>query len=132
MLGLYGLVDLLGFMGLPRVAAMALAILLLEGRELSLSELVRRTGYAKSHLSTYLRTLAANGLVECVYSGRRVLYRVNKRGVVRLLKNHLESLKTRLDMASKTLHDHELNALLKKLSDRISQIINDLGVEENV
>ncbi len=128
----YGIIDLLGFIGLPRVAAVALAILLYEQKGLTLSELVRRTGYAKSHLSTYLKTLAANGLVECIYSGRRVVYRARKQGVIKLLKNHLESLKHRIDYASKTLHDYELSTLLSGLSEKISQIIKDLEENHNV
>jgi DNA-binding transcriptional regulator GbsR (MarR family) len=129
---LHGLVELLGFIGLPRVAAAALAVLLYEDRGLTLTELVHRTGYAKSHLSTYLRTLAANGLVEYVRSGRHIIYRARRNAVVLLLKNYLESLKHRVEYASSNLNDYELSSLFKKLSQSLSQILEELEASSRV
>lgn len=128
----YEISELLGFIGLPRVAAIALAVLLQEPEGLTLADLVRRTGYAKSHLSTYLKTLAVNGLVEYMYSGKRIIYRARKKVVIKLLKNHLESLRHRIDFASKTLHDHELTRVLRNLSEKISQIIKELEEKHSV
>ncbi len=125
----HNIAELLGFLGLPRVAAITLAVLLSEHTGLTLSELSQKTGYAKSHLSTYLKTLVANGLVEYMYSGKRILYRAKKQGIIELLKNYLKTLKSMLDIASNTLHDQELHSYLRRLSNRISQVVKELEGE---
>jgi len=129
---LQSLAGLFLSIGLPPAAAAALALLIAEGRELTLTEIAIRAGYAKSHVSTHLRALAANGLVECRYVGRRVLYRASRRGVIGLLKSYITSLKTRIDAALGSVGDTELKTTLSKLSEKLAQLIAELSENEAV
>ena len=114
---------MLGFLGLPRVAALALAILLIEQTHLSLEDLAHRTGYARSCLSSHLKSLAARGLVEITREGKRVLYRARAESITKLLVEHLASLRALLITASQSLERSDISWLLKGLSNDLSRII---------
>ena len=121
------LIYLFNFMGLPRVSALILAVLLIENRELSLNDLVSKTGYAKSHLSTAMKTLIAYGLIEYRNHGRRILYRVNKDGLINLLKNHIRSYKILLENASRYMNDHDLKRIVENLNSKLTLFLNETG-----
>ncbi|OYT59710.1 MAG: hypothetical protein B6U75_03330, partial [Desulfurococcales archaeon ex4484_217_1] len=75
-------------------AALVLAILIVEGRPLSLKELSEKTGYAKGHLSSILQFLESRKLVERVYEKRRkLLVKVKEKAVSNLLREHLSTLR---------------------------------------
>lgn len=117
------LIQLFSFLGLPPVAATALAVLVMEARALSLSELSQKTGYAKSHLSTHLKHLAVNGYVEAVKTKRRILYRVDKNGVLRHLLIYFSNLNYTIENALNTINDKDLNSFLRTLSTQLNDII---------
>jgi len=121
------LIYLFNFLGLPRVASFILAVLLIENRELSLNDLVLKTGYAKSHLSTAVRTLMAYGLIEYRNHGRRKLYRVNKDGLINFLKNHIRSYKVLLENASQYMRDHDLRRIVDNLNSKLTQFLKETG-----
>jgi len=88
------LAKLLQLTGLSATAALILAILIVEGRPLSLKELSEKTGYAKGHLSSILQFLESRKLVERVYEKRRkLLVKVKERAVSNLLREHLSTLR---------------------------------------
>lgn len=88
------LAKLLQLIGLPATAALVLAILIVEGKPLSLKELSKRTGYAKGHLSSILQSLEGRKLIEKVYERRRkLLVKVRRNVVHNLLREHLTTLR---------------------------------------
>ncbi|MET1160658.1 MAG: helix-turn-helix domain-containing protein [Thermoprotei archaeon] len=119
----YGLVNLFRILGLTTVAAYALAILIIENRALTLEELSRKTGYAKSCVHTHLRTLVARGLVDSIRRGRRVKYRARIDGIRKLLHDYFESLKKHLSLAAKTECEPRTNELLKHVADEVSSMV---------
>jgi len=128
---LHGLAALLWSVGLTPVAAAALALLLIERRELSLTEIARRIGYAKSHVSAHLKVLAGSGLVECKYAGRKIVYRARESAVADLLRNYFASLKNRLDTATTNLSDGELKHMLARVSVKLGELIREVGGERD-
>jgi len=127
---LHGLTAFLWSVGLTPVAAAALALLLIERRELSLTEIARRTGYAKSHVSAHLKVLAGSGLVECKYVGRKLVYRARESAVADLLRNYFASFKNRIDSATTSLGDNELKQLLVRVSAKLGELIREVGGRE--
>ncbi len=119
------IVSLLIFLGLPSVAATALAVLLTASEPLTLTELSNRTGYAKSHLSTHLRYLARSGLVEYVRKHGKAFYKARKEALLNLVHKHLEELKHHLAYINHEIRDAELNPLLNSLLNELSRIIRD-------
>ncbi len=120
------LVELLNFLGMPRVAAVALAVLLSESKALSLTELSRKTGYAKSHLSTHLKILAIHGLVVVVRDKKKILYSANRRSVVNMIRNHLDRLRIMIETASKYLGDQEIRPKLSRISHELEKIVGEI------
>ncbi len=122
------LIMLLAKLGLPLGAATALAVLLIEKTPMCLSELSRKTGYAKSHLSIYLRTLASKRLVEINRYGRRIYYRASNNALSRLLKEHFESIYLTLQYIkqSSSMSD-ELSRLLGDLENILKKLRNSEG-----
>jgi DNA-binding transcriptional regulator GbsR (MarR family) len=120
------MVHLLTFLGLPRVAATILATLLSETRPLSLTELSNRTGYAKSHLSTHLRYLVFNGLVNIIRQGRRTLYYARREVLTEILARHLNELRTRIDLVVRELGNNELVKTFNNCSHKLSDIIQSI------
>ncbi len=120
------MIYLLTFLGLPTVAATVLATLLSETRPLSLTELSRKTGYAKSHLSTHLRYLVFNGLVSIVRQGRRTLYYARREVLADILARHLNELRTRIDLVIRELGNNELVKTFNNCSHKLSDIIQNI------
>ncbi|MCD6301379.1 MAG: helix-turn-helix domain-containing protein [Staphylothermus sp.] len=119
------IVGLLVFLGLPSVAASALAVLITASKPLTLTELSNRTGYAKSHLSTHLRYLARTGLVEYIRKHGRAFYRARKDALLNLIHKHLKELKQHLDYINTEIKDTELSSLLNSLHNELSKIIHN-------
>jgi len=119
------IISLLTFLGLPNVAATALAVLLTASKPLTLTELSNRTGYAKSHLSTHLRYLARSGLVEYVRKHGKAFYKARKDALLNLVHKHLKELKHHLDYMNHEIKDAELNSPLDSLLNELSRIIRD-------
>ena len=119
------IVSLLVFLGLPNVAATALAVLLTASEPLTLTELSNRTGYAKSHLSTHLRYLARSGLVEYVRRHGKAFYKARKDALLDLIHKHLKDLKHHLDYINHEIRDAELNSPINSLLNELSRIIRD-------
>ncbi|WP_052833641.1 hypothetical protein [Staphylothermus hellenicus] len=117
------LVDLLMFLGLPGVAASALAVLIKESIPLSLNELSQKTGYAKSHLCTHLKHLAFNGLVKVKKVGRKKLFYTDGDTLARLILKHLSELKSRIDFAASETNNSELSNILLSYSRRLHEVI---------
>jgi DNA-binding transcriptional regulator GbsR (MarR family) len=120
------MIYLLTFLGLPRVAATILATLLSETRPLSLTELSHRTGYAKSHLSTHLRYLVFNGLVNISRQGKRTSYYARKEVLAEVLARHLNELRTRIDLVVRELGNNELVKIFNNCSHKLSDIIQNV------
>lgn len=121
------LVMLLARLGLPLGAATALAILLLEKNPLCLSDLAEKSGYTKSHLSIYLRTLASKKLVEIRRIGHRVYYRASNNALAKLLHEHLEAIHSALEYLRNTrVGGEELNYLMREL-DRLIKSLKTNG-----
>lgn len=120
------LVNLLRILGLPLGAAAALAILIVEGTPLGLGELSRKTGYAKSHLSLYMKTLASRGLVELVRDGRRIYYRASSSALMRLLRDHFAGIKTAIDSTSSIIRDETLSSSLRELARELHRLIEKI------
>ncbi len=121
--------NLLVTLGLPLGAAMALAVLLSEGVPLGLSELSEKTGYAKSHLSLYLKTLASRGLVRVERRGRRLYYSASINGLVEYVREHLEKISTSLSAASQAVKDINASRILSELSNELKKAVKR-GVQE--
>ncbi len=117
------LVDLLRTLGLPSGAAAALAVLIIENCPLGLNELSRKTGYAKSHLSLYMKTLASRGLVELIRDGRRLYYRASNNALFSLLREHLNRIKVAIDSTSSIVVDKNLSNNLEKLSYELHRLL---------
>ncbi len=100
-----GIVRLLVALGLPVAAARVAGILLEEDRPLSLDELSRRTGYAKSHVHAMLRLLESRLVVRRHYAGRRILYSTDPRGIERLIMNHIRELLEALEEADERVRE---------------------------
>ncbi len=115
--------NLLVTLGLPLGAAMALAVLLAEGGPLGLSELSEKTGYAKSHLSLYLKTLASRGLVRVERRGRRLYYSASINGLVEYIREHLEKISTSLSAASQSVKDINASRILSELSNELKKTV---------
>jgi len=120
------LVQLLTYLGMPSVAATALAVLISETTPLSLSELAKKTGYAKSHLSPHLKILAANGLISMVRSKKKIIYTARKESIIMLLRSHLENLKAMVNSVSHTLVDQEIRPILNRLSNKLEEVLREL------
>lgn len=117
------LVDLLMFLGLPAVAASALAVLIKESIPLSLSELSEKTGYAKSHLCTHLKHLVFNGLVKVKKVGRKKLFYTDRDTLTRLIIKHLNELKSRIDFVVNETNNNELSNILLSYSRKLHEVI---------
>ncbi len=121
-------IKLLRLLGLPLAAATALAVLLLESRPLSLSELSKKTGYAKSHLSNAVRLLEEKLLIErIVLPRKKVLFKAKKEALIKLLRNHLAELRNSLQNVIDNVkaHDilaHEVYLLEKNLHELIKML----------
>ena len=127
------LILLLTRLGLPLGAATALAILLLEKNPLCLSDLAKKTGYTKSHLSIYLRTLASRKLVEIRRIGRRIYYRASNNALAKLLHEHLESIHSTLEYLKNTVGtSDELNHFTKELDRLIKSLKINKRAEERI
>ncbi len=124
------LINLLRILGLPLGAAAALAILIVEGTPLGLSELSQKTGYAKSHLSLYMKTLASRGLVELVRDGRRIYYKASNNALSYLLKEHLSKIKVAIDSTSSIVRDEKLSNSLDELAHEIHRLIEKIRGRE--
>lgn len=117
------LVNILVALGLPIVAATALAVLLVETTPLSLSELSKKTGYAKSHLSPHLRMLAFNGLVEIIRRRRQVLYKARPEAFIDLIHSHLSDLQVGLEQIARRINDEEFSRHLKDIASNLKDLI---------
>ncbi len=117
------LVDLLRTLGLPSGAAAALAVLIVENSPLGLNELSRKTGYAKSHLSLYMKTLASRGLVELIRDGRRLYYKASNNALFNLLREHIDRIKVAIDSTSSIVIDKNLSNNLEKLSYELHRLL---------
>ncbi len=130
MMGVEVLASLLTMLRLPKVAALALSVLLVESRPMSLSEISKATGYAKSHLSEALKLLESSSLVERVVRGRRVAFRPRKKAVELLLRKHLQDLRRSLNEVRSKLSTLPLTKSLDKVDVWFLEIIKQLGGEE--
>ncbi|WFO75099.1 helix-turn-helix domain-containing protein [Desulfurococcaceae archaeon MEX13E-LK6-19] len=116
---------LMMLLGFPPVAAAIVAILLAEGRPLTLSELAEKTGYAKSHLSSALRILEERFLVELKRGKRRSLLISLKPGAIeKVIMDHIreirENLRAVLDYTPSEL-SHGIDSLIKELDSLIEK-----------
>ncbi len=116
------LAGFLTMLGLPMAAAAALAVLLVEGVPLGLSELSRKTGYAKSHLSQYLRTLASHGLVRIERRGKRYYYIASINGLIKYVDRRIEELGDNISAISNYLRDVNASQLLRDLSSQLKNL----------
>ncbi len=121
---------LLMLLGFPPVAAAIVAILLTEGRPLTLSELSEKTGYAKSHLSSALKLLEEKLLVELRRGKRRSLLVSLKPGAIeKVVRDHIkeicENLKTILEYTPSEL-SRSIDSLIKELDS----LVEKKGVRE--
>ncbi len=122
------IVKFLKMLGLPIASAIVLAVLLLESRPLSLDDLRRRTGYAKSHLSSSLRLLEEKLLIERIIGPRRrVLFRVRRDALVRLLHEHLSELREGIVYAINEIRDKEYVRGLEVIEKNIGLFLKKLG-----
>ncbi len=126
MITLKSLILLLTKLGLPVGAATALAVLILEESPLGLNELAEKTGYAKSHLSIYLRTLASKGLVNVKRSGRRIYYYASHSALVKLLKEHFETVHAGLSSLIHSINDNEARQYLMKLLEGVNKLMYNI------
>jgi len=117
------LINILVALGLPIVAATALAVLLVEATPLSLSELSKKTGYAKSHLSPQLRMLAFNGLVEIIRKRRQVLYKARHEAFIDLIHGHLSDLQASLEQVAHRINDEAFSHNLKDIASTLKDLI---------
>lgn len=120
------LVDLLGYTGLSRTSSLILAVLINEKNYISLTDLSRKTGYAKSHLSMYLKTLVLLNLVDRKHIGRKILFGINRNGLINYLKNYLINLRELLRFSSKNITDNELRSFLEKMYHKLNCVLNEL------
>lgn len=86
------LVKLMTLLGLPPVAGIILSVLLTSGTPLDLTELSRKTGYAKSHLSQTLKLLYAREIVDFYVERKKKYFIVNNQGLLKALREHINSL----------------------------------------
>lgn len=117
------LIELLTFLGLPMVAASALAVLIKESIPLTLNELSEKTGYAKSHLSMHLKHLVFNGLVKIRQVGRKKLYYAEREVLTHLLSRHLNELKIRIEFVVNEANSADLSDILLTYSRKLHEIL---------
>ncbi|MGB9827149.1 hypothetical protein IMZ38_05115 [Thermosphaera chiliense] len=86
------LVKLMTLLGLPPVAGIILSVLLTSGTPLDLTELSRKTGYAKSHLSQTLKLLYAREIVDFYVERKKKYFIVNNQGLLKALREHINNL----------------------------------------
>jgi DNA-binding transcriptional regulator GbsR (MarR family) len=119
--------GVLAYLGLPAAAAAALAVLIVEGVPMGLSEISRRTGYSKGHLSVYLRTLSSRGLVERINVGRRTYYKSSPNTLIRIFEQQLCRLRSSIEAASRSIKDSTYSARLQEISRSLQEIIRNGG-----
>ncbi len=79
------------------VSATTLSILMEQDKALSFSEIVEKTGYAKSHVSYALRLLEEKGLVERVSMKRKkVFFKARSDAIKKVLVKHLSEIEALL------------------------------------
>jgi DNA-binding transcriptional regulator GbsR (MarR family) len=131
MVGVDALASLLTLLRLPKVAALALSVLLIESRPMSLSEISSATGYAKSHLSSALKLLESSSLVERVVYGREVLFKPRKEALERLVRKHVEDISSSLSNVKAKLTDiPSLSRSIEKIDIRFKELLNQLGGDD--
>ncbi len=119
-----GIIRALIAMGLPAAAAAVLETLYSHGRPMSLDEISRATGYARSHVHAMLRILEERLAVKRVIARRRVLYVADPQALEKLLASHIRNLRESLEEAghsglrSASLLAETLRRLEEELSGR--------------
>lgn len=122
------ILRLLKLLGLPTSAAVILTVLLLEVKPMSLSELSRKTGYAKGHLSTSLRLLEEKSLIERITTrGRKVLFDVKTGAISRLVREYLNRLYSNLQDTISELSNSNRVEDLKAVEEGIMGLLKRLG-----
>ncbi len=128
MLGIaVNIIKLLKMLGLPIAAAVILTVLLIESKPMSLDDLRRKTGYAKSHLSSSLRLLEEKLLIERIIGPRRrVWFCVKRDALLKLLREHFSELKDYLHSVISELEDGEYTRDLRAIEKGIGDFLEKL------
>ncbi len=105
------LVKLMTLLGLPPIAGIILAVLITSKTPLDLTELSRKTGYAKSHLSQTLKLLHAQEIVDFYVERKRKYFIVNKQGLLKALREHINNLIDSLDQLASVSENPEFRNL---------------------
>ncbi|RLF02681.1 MAG: hypothetical protein DRJ64_09060 [Thermoprotei archaeon] len=113
--------------GLPLVAAVAISKLVKESRPMSLTELSRATGYAKSHLSIALRLLEEKRMVTRMKSkGRRVLFVASRNAVLKLVREYIMELKNEITYLSSEFSSQPLGKKLMRFEEELERLLEIL------
>lgn len=105
------LAKLMTLLGFPPVAGVVLAVLLTSRTPLSLTELSRKTGYAKSHLSQTLKLLHARDIVDFYVERKKKYFIVNNQGLLKALKDHIHVLIDSLNQLANITDNPEFRRL---------------------
>jgi len=115
-------------LGLSLSAAVVLEVLLRSKTPLSFREIVERTGYAKGHVSFVLKQLELKNLVERVYEGRKMKFKLRENAVSSLILEQLTEIKRHLEPiasdSSICSRDRKLPKILEGLSKISSGDLN--------
>lgn len=110
------LVKLMTALGFPPVAGVVLAVLIASQTPLNLTELSKKTGYAKSHLSQTLKLLHARRIVDSYVDKKKKYYVINKQGLMKELEEHIEIILESLHHLSSSREGSDFSDLYEKLA----------------
>ncbi|MEM2009296.1 MAG: MarR family transcriptional regulator [Thermosphaera sp.] len=109
-------IKLMTALGFPPVAGVVLAALITSKTPLNLTELSRRTGYAKSHLSQTLKLMHARNVVESYVEKKKKYYVLNMKGLLKELEQHIDNILDSLHHLSNNTNEIEFAEFYEKLS----------------
>lgn len=108
-------------LGFTLSAAVILKIILSSKVPLTFREIVEKTEYAKGHVSYALKQLEARKIIERIYEGRKVKFKLRENAVSLLLIEHLSEMKKSLEpIVSNTDiigKDRNLTMLIQQLNE---------------
>ncbi|PNV81909.1 MAG: hypothetical protein C0179_00275 [Fervidicoccus sp.] len=108
-------------LGFTLSAAVILKIILSSKVPLTFREIVEKTGYAKGHVSYALKQLEARKIIERIYEGRKVKFKLTENAISLLLIEHLSEMKKSLEpIVSNTDiigKDRNLTMLIQQLNE---------------
>jgi DNA-binding transcriptional regulator GbsR (MarR family) len=109
-------------LGFTLSAATVLTVLFSAKNPMCFGEIVKATGYAKGHVSQILKQLEARKIVERIYEGKKVQFRLKKNALSELLLEHLVEIKKSIEpFAMQSFpQDDRIKKLVEKLNEAIS------------